>query len=251
MKNVLDLTGKKYIVTGASSGIGKATCRYLAELGATVILIARNEENLQQCIKELEGKNHKYYPFDFNQVTDIEKLVKKIVEENGKLDGLVHSAGICVFMPLKNTTYQHAMETLQPNLFAFMELLRVFSLKKYNTGSGSVVGISSYEVAAGLAGMAAYAASKGGIEPLVKVAAKELRGKNIRVNCIQPGWVKTEMLDQYLENVNSDEKALVRTANAIEPIEVARIIAFLLSDISSGINGSVVPVMGKWQGGED
>lgn len=251
MEHELDLTGKKYIVTGGSSGIGKATCQYLAELGAIVIMVARNEENLQRCIKELEGRNHKYYLYDFNDVVGIENLIKKIVEDNGKLDGLVHSAGICVFMPLKNTTYQHAMETLQPNLFAFMELLRVFSLKKYNTGSGSVVGISSYEVAAGLAGLAAYAASKGGIEPLVKVAAKELRMKSIRVNCIQPGWVKTDIMNRYLENVNNDEKALAKTAGAIEPEEVARVIAFLLSDISSGINGATIPVMGKWQGGED
>lgn len=251
MENSLNLTGKKYIVTGASSGIGKATCKYLAELGATIILIARNEAKLQECANELEGENHRYYVFDFNEVTEIENLIKKIVEENGKLDGLVHSAGVCVFLPLKNTTYQHAMEMMQPNLFAFLELTRVFSLKKYNTGSGSVVGISSYEVAAGLAGLAAYASSKGGIEPLVKVAAKELRMKNIRVNCIQPGWVKTAMLERYLEDVNSDRRALARTANAIEPVEVASIIAFLLSDISSGINGAVIPVMGRWQGGED
>lgn len=245
MKNILKLTGKKYIVTGASSGIGRETCKYLARLGATVILVARNEMRLKECIGELEGEGHRYYMFDFNQVTDIENFMKKIVEENGKLDGLVHSAGVTDIMPIKNTTYQKAMGMMQPNLFSFLEILRVFSSRKYNAGSGAVVGISSYAVASGAEGQAGYAVSKAGIELLTRVAAKELCEKRIRVNCVQPGWVKTKSLDRYFEEFSINEKEMAGTKNALEPIEVASVIAFLLSDISSGVNGAIIPIMGK------
>lgn len=246
MKNILDLTGKKYIVTGASSGIGRETCKYLAELGATVILIARNEMRLKECLGELEGEEHQYYVFDFNQVKNIEDLMKKIVVENGKLDGLVHCAGVTDIMPIKNTTYQYAMDMMQPNLFAFLEMLRLFSSRKYNVGSGAVVGISSYAVSSAAEGQAGYSVSKAGIEMLTRVAAKELCQRNIRVNCIQPGWVKnTNSLNRFLGEFNVNEKEIDGTKKALEPIEVASVIAFLLSDISSSVNGTIIPVMGK------
>ncbi len=251
MEKVLDLTGKKYIVTGASSGIGRETCKYLAELGAVVFLVARNELRLKECAEQLKGEGHKYYIFDLSDVENIESLVKRIVDENGKLDGVVHSAGKAVILPLKNTKYKVAMDHMNINLLAFLELVRVFSLKKYNTGAGSIVGLSSISTDVAWLGLSAYSMSKGGLAPFIKVAAKELLVKNIRINCVQPGWVKTEMMDHYLQDTNDSSKALARTANAIEPIEVASVIAFLLSDMSSGINGAVIPIMGRWQGGDE
>lgn len=247
MENVMDLTGRKYIVTGASSGIGRETCRYLAQLGATVILMARNEARLIKCKTELAGEGHKSYVYDLCQVADIGKLIERIVEENGKLDGLVYSAGDSELLPLKNTTYEHVMKIMTPNLLAFYEMIRLFSLKKYNTGSGSVVCLSSVAAVDGWSGMgiSAYSISKGGLESLVRVAAKEFIEKNIRVNCVRPGWVKTELMERYLEDSGNSKKAIAETANPIEPIEVASVIAFLLSDVSRGINGAVIPIMGR------
>lgn len=242
MENILDLEGKKYIVTGASSGIGKETCQYLAKLGATIILIARNEVRLKECVEGLEGKGHQYYMFDFNEITAIGDLMKKIVEENGKLDGFVHSAGVASLMPIKNTTYQYVMGIMQPNLFAFLEMLRLFSLRKYNTGSGAVVGISSFGVDDAPEGQAGYAISKTGVELLTRIAAKELQTKKIRVNCVQPGWVKTNVLDEFFKEFNVNEKEINEAKSALDPMEVASVIAFLLSDISSGINGAIIPV---------
>lgn len=250
MENVLDLSGKKYIVTGASSGIGRETCKYLAKLGATVILIARNEVRLKECRAELDGKNHKYYIFDLCQVSEIKDLIKRIVEENGKLDGLVYSAGDSELVPLKNSTYERVMNIMTPNLFGFLEMIRIFSLKKNNTGSGSIVGLSSVAAVDGQMGMGitAYSVSKGGVESLVRAAANEYLAKNIRINCVRPGWVKTELMNRYLEDSGNSDRAIAETANAMEPIEVASVIAFLLSDLSVGINGAVIPIMGKWQG---
>lgn len=246
MENILNLTGRKYIVTGASSGIGRVTCKYLANLGAVIILVARNEVRLKECIGELEGKGHKYYSSDLSKVEDIEALVKKIVEENGKLDGFVHSAGVGWSRPLKNTTSAFMQEVFNINLFAFVELLRCFSLKKYNSGSGSVVGVSSIVGTIGKEAITAYCASKSGMDSVVRVAAKELAGKNIRVNSVLPSWVKTQIMADYLEEVggNSDN-AMKFTANAIEPEEVASVIAFLLSDAASGINGASIPITGN------
>lgn len=246
MENVMELTGKKYIVTGASSGIGKETCKYLAKLGATVILVARNEMRLKECVEELEGKGHKYYCFDLSKVGDIENLIKKIVMENGKLDGFVHSAGIGPTRPLKNTTSSFMQEVFEINLFSFVELLRLFSLKKYNNGGGSVVGVSSATGMIGPVGVEAYCASKDGMDSIVKIVAKELTEKNIRVNNVRPSWVKTQIMDDYLEEVTGgNDEALQNISDAIEPIEVAGVIAYLLSDAASGINGACIPITGS------
>lgn len=241
MENVMDFTGRKYLVTGASSGIGKEVCKSLDQLGATIILVARDEMRLKECMTELSGKNHKYRIFDLTQVEAIESLIEGIVEENGRLDGFVYSAGVGPTRPIKNTRYEFIMEVFQINTFAFLELLRVFSLKKYNTGAGAVVGISSAQSVYPTKGAAAYSASKAGMDAFVKVAAKELSGKNIRVNSLQPAWVKTKIMTEYLENADSNNsETLSVVKNALEPSEVASVVSFLLSDAASGINGRTI-----------
>lgn len=246
MEHILDLTGKKYIVTGASSGIGRETCKYLGKLGATVILVARNELRLKECVKELAGGGHRYYSFDLSDVEKIEVLIKTIVDENGKLDGVVHSAGVGWCRPVKNTTYSFMRDMFNVNLFAFMEILRLFSMKKYNTGAGSVVAVSSHVGVMGQKAVTAYSSSKGGVDSIVRVAALELAEKNIRVNSVQPGWVRTDMMNEFLQEVAANgEKAVKDTARAVEAVEVASVIAFLLSDAASGVNGVSVPIMGR------
>lgn len=240
MEVTMKLTGKKYIVTGASSGIGKETCKYLAKLGATVILIARNEVRLMECLEKLEGEGHKYYCFDLSKIQSIENLIKKIVDENGKLDGFVHSAGVSITRPIKNTTKSVMQEVFEINLFSFVELLRLFSFKKYNNGGGSVVGISSIS-SHGYTGLGAYSAAKAGLDTIVRVAAMELVEKNIRVNNVRPGWVRTKMVGQYIEDGGSEKNL----SQMLEPVEVARVIAYLLSDEAVGINGVSIPITGK------
>lgn len=245
MNEIMNFTGKKYIVTGASSGIGKEICKKLSQLGATIILVARDETRLKECMSQLEGENHKYYIFDLSRVEGIEGLVKDIVEENGKIDGFVHSAGVGPTRPLKNTKFEFAMEVFKINTFAFLELLRVFSLKKYNTGSGAVVGISSAQSVFPTKGVTVYSASKAGMDAIIKVAAKELSDKNIRVNNVQPAWVKTKIMTEYLENADSNSSQTQSVVkNALETSEVAAAVAFLLSDASSGINGRSI-LMGQ------
>lgn len=250
MKKLLDLTEKKYIITGASSGIGRSTCKYLDKLGATLILVARDEERLQQCMEELQGKDHRCYCFDLNQISAIECFIKRLVRENSKLDGFVYSAGVGDFLPLKNATNIRLMQVMKINFFAFLEMVRVFSLGIYNVSPGAIVGISSYGVTLGLPGQSSYLVSKGGMESILKISAKELLKHEMRINCVQPGWVRTEMMDQYLRDVGDNDRAIGITSNALEPIEVASVIAFLLSDQSSGINGAIIPILGDWQGGE-
>lgn len=246
MDSLFNLTGKSYIVTGASSGIGKETCKCLTKLGATVYMIARNEERLKDVLISLSGDNNKYYVYDLNDVDGIEDLIKQIVFENGKLDGLVHSAGVGFSRPLKNSKYDFVQDILRVNFNSFVELTRVISLKKYNNGFGSIVGISSISSINGSKALSAYSASKSAMDSFVRVAAKELIEKNIRVNTVQPCWVKTDMMQEYIEDVaGNSEEALNKTEYAIEPDEVANVIAFLLSNASSGINGTSIPIMGK------
>lgn len=244
MENVKELMGKKYIVTGASSGIGRETCKNLARLGATVILVARDKVRLEESMQELVGKEHRCYSFDLREVEKIERLIELIVEENGKLDGFVHCAGMAPTRPLKNTKYEFVQEVFQINTFAFIELLRVFSLKKYNVGCGAVVGFSSAQSVVSSKGLAAYSAAKAGMDAIVRVAAKELFEKKIRVNSLRPAWVKTQIMIDYLEEAENSNQIKEDVAKALEPSEVAEVVSFLLSDASSGINGRSI-MMGQ------
>lgn len=242
MKNLIDLSSKNILVTGASQGIGAVVCKELAECGANVIMIARSKDKLMQLKNEL-GNNCHIYPYDLKDIDGIEKLIKQIVSEVGKLDGFVHCAGIGPTRPLKLSKYDFIHDVMLVNFYSFVEISRVYAMKKNNNG-GSIVAISSVGAIRANPAKVAYCASKAAIDGAVRALAVELKPNNIRVNSIQPGWVRTEMFEEYLNTLGDDVKKRFNSEDIyskntiIETYEVARTILFLLSDMSSAISGA-------------
>ena len=250
MFDFLDLKDKRIFVTGASSGIGREIAILLSKLGAKTILAARNEERLKQTMNVLEGSDHGYYCFDFKEISGIEELMQHIVDDIGKLDGFVHCAGITKEIPLQLTVFEAIHEIMLTNFYSFIEITRVFAKKKINNNGGSIVVMSSTLSLVGASAMSAYSASKAAIDGAVRALARELHSKNIRINSVMPGGVKTSMGDKYLEAFGDTEYAKYSVQRQymgiMEPSYIANLIAFLLSSASFYINGKAIPVDGGY-----
>lgn len=211
MINPMDLSGRKYIVTGASSGLGRQTCITLSNLGATVFAVARNAEKLEETVRlcnnsEISrGGGTKCYPCDLSNIDTIEKLVKDIVQENGKLDGLVHCAGITATKPLSSNTYDFLDEMMRINVYSFIELVKHLSKKKNCNQNTSIVAVSSAASIRGDKAKSAYCMSKGALDSACQAMAAELGSeKRIRVNTVNPGWINTQMYSDYAKDVGQE-----------------------------------------------
>jgi len=250
MINPLDLTGKHILITGASSGIGKATAIHISKLGAKISMISRNENKLKTTYSELEGTGHLMLPYDLMNINGIDEVIKKVITINGPLNGLVHCAGIAEMRPLSMTTTDFLHNMLLINFYAFVELVRCASKKNNYANGASFIGISSVESKLGDKSKTAYCASKAAMDAAVRCMAKELATKHIRVNTIIGGFVKTEMYDHYVRNVGIDafnHHVLSKQYLGLgEPMDFANAIAFLLSDASRFITGSGLIVDGGY-----
>lgn len=249
MINPMDLPGKRILVTGASSGIGKATAIRLAQLGANVVMLARDIDRLHETMTEMPGDDHLCYSIDLKEIENIEPLVKSIVKNAGKFDGLVHCAGIATMRPLKYTKYDFLHDMMLINYYAFVELVRVYANKQNNNG-GSIVAMSSTASKSGVKTKIAYCSSKAAIDGAVKAMAIELADKNIRVNSIVAGFVKTDMYDQYLSQAGEDaiERVVLNRQfmGLGESSDIANAIAYLLSDAAKFITGTGLVVDGGY-----
>lgn len=250
MKQIIDLTGKKIIVVGASQGIGQQTAITLSTVGAELILIARNADNLNKTKSLLSGEGHICKPFDIGQIDEIEPLIKGIVKESGKIDGLVYCAGITNDRPLTMFKPELVEEVLRVNLCGFIEMVRAATKKnRFNEGM-RIVGISSTSALKGAKAHMAYSASKAGMDGAVRAMAVELAEKGICINTVAPGMIHTSMYEKYLEGNGGAEGSanlglLGRQYLGIGRTEdVANTIAFLISPASRFITGVTLPVDG-------
>lgn len=250
MSKMMDLTNKLYVVTGASAGLGRQLSITLSELGAKVILVARNEEKMKQTIDAMEGKEHDIYLYDFTSVEGIETLVTQIVKKHGKVDGMVHCAGIGDLRPLAQSTYPFMLQMLNVHAFSFVELVRVFSKKKNCNEGASMIAISSAGTINADKGKTAYNMAKTALEGAIKPMAIELgTSRKIRVNAVRPGWIKTDMYYQYIDLFGHEESLKTEKKHFLgcaESYEIAEVIAFLLSDQSRQITGQSITVDGGW-----
>ena len=239
MKNIIDLSGRKILVTGASSGIGRETAMLLGSMGASVVLTGRDENALTETLGNMSeggGKKHYFITCDLSQPDGIAGLVEEAVGFDGKkLDGLVHCAGISVRMPIKNLNCDLLELLMRTNFYSFVELARQYSFRKNHNG-GSIVAVSSMSAIAADRGQIAYAASKAAINASVVAMSKELAKKKIRVNSVMPGMVNTRMLQQGYEVFG--ELKINQLMGPGEPIDIANMIAFLLSDAAKFITGA-------------
>lgn len=243
--------GKTILVTGASSGIGKATAKHLDSLGARVILVSRKEEQLKEVQATLRNESV-VCPMDLSEVQKIEPVIKPLVKEFGALSGFVHCAGMTDNRPLSMIKFEYLHRLMLANFYSFFELVRVLTKKgMYSADGMNIVAISSVAAKVGADAQTAYGASKAAINGAMHSMAKELAHKNIRINTILPAAVDTPMIQQYYDlkkTVDSGEgkPAGRQFLGMCQPEYVASVIAFLLSDESKWITGAEVPVDGGY-----
>ena len=245
--NPISLLDRRYLITGAASGIGRATSILLSKLGAELILVDINEKGLDETVAQCSSKVNKLL-VNLYDVSDIKKKIQEAVSMYGKLNGFVHLAGRPYLSPLKSINEKTTTEVFMLNAYAGVELAKVCSSRNVYAGDkGSLIFISSVYGLVGSAANVGYAMSKSALHGVTKSLAIELAPKNIRVNCIAPGFVKTKMLDDISSSFNSDYD---ETLNKLHPLglgeadDVANSVAFLLSDMSKWITGSVMNVDG-------
>lgn len=239
-----DFAGKRILVTGASSGIGAAITKSLADAGAEVIMVARNAEKLASAAESM-GVN-RYYTIDLSDVPSIGKKIEGIIKECGPLDGFVHSAGIGTVRPIKMCTYDYMKQMMDINFFSFIEIVRIITKKKNFHEGMSIVGISSVASQEGNQSKTGYCASKAAMDGAIRCLAKELASKRIRVNSVMPGITRTAIFDQIMDNGGDSEdlKGILQRQylGICEPKNIAATVSFLLSEEANYITGSSIPV---------
>jgi NAD(P)-dependent dehydrogenase (short-subunit alcohol dehydrogenase family) len=241
---MLKLRGRRVVISGASSGIGLETARMLASNGAQVCLAARNAELLDTAVDEI-GKAAWAWPCDVSDPAAVGRLVAEAQRRWGAIDGLVNNAGIAPMARLDETTDAVWDETFAVNVRGPFLLCREFGQLLHESTSPSVVNVSSNLAAKAIPGMAAYNASKAALNQLTRSLALEWAPR-VRVNAVMPGVIDTPI---HVTRGLSPEK--VEAMGDIHPMgrvgqprDVAAMIVFLLSDASSWVTGTVIPVDG-------
>ena len=250
MDSIFNLKNKNIIITGASSGIGRQCAIIFSQLGANVILIARNKERLKDTFNKLEKGNHLIIPQEITEYIELEEVIDNTIHKVGKISGFVHSAGIEMTLPLRNMQSSYYEEIFSVNVIAGFELARIISKKKYiNKDGASFVFISSVMGILGQAGKVGYCSSKGALISGARAMAMELEKKNIRVNCILSGVVETEMTNKMVENLPEESKKSIIDMHPLglgKPEDIANACTFLLSDASRWITGTNLIVDGGY-----
>jgi NAD(P)-dependent dehydrogenase (short-subunit alcohol dehydrogenase family) len=246
--NPLDIRGRKYLVTGAASGIGRVTSVLLSKLGAKLILVDIDLEGLEKT-KSLCTASEVILKLDLANPNTFKEEIYSVIPAFGKIHGFVHLAGVPYVSPLKTVNYDRAQDVFKINTYAAIELAKVFSSKRVYSGEqGAIVLISSVYGLVGSAANVGYAMSKGALQSATKALAIELAPKHIRVNCIAPGFVRTEMMDKVSSSFSSDDYLnnlkKLHPLGIGEPIDVSNTIAFLLSDMAKWITGTIISVDG-------
>lgn len=247
MRDLLNVKDRRYMVTGAGSGIGRATALLLSEMGAKVLLVDINEENLKKVQAECLG-GADLLVLDLTDANAIKGAIKDKAATFGKLNGFVHCAGLPYIAPLKVVNPDKTEKLYKLNTYAAIELAKVCSSKQIYAGeAGSFVLISSVYGLVGSAANVGYAMSKGAIVAITKSLAMELVGNGIRVNCVAPGFIKTPMakkVDSMMDDSYDERLNALHPMGLGDPEDIANAILFLFSDMSKWMTGAVLNVDG-------
>ena len=247
MKDLFQVKGRRYMVTGSASGIGRATALLLSEMGAKVLLVDINKESLLKVKSECQGETD-ILVLDLTDADAIKGAVKEKVTSFGKLNGFVHCAGLPYIAPLKVVNSEKVEKLYKLNTYAAIELAKICSNKQIYAGeAGSFVLISSVYGLVGSAANVGYAMSKGAIVAITKSLAMELAGNSIRVNCVAPGFIKTPMakkVDDMMDESYDERLNALHPMGLGNPEDIANAILFLFSDMSRWMTGAVLNVDG-------
>ena len=238
-----NLEKKNIIVTGASGGIGNAIIKKLNEAGANILASGTRIEKLEELKKNFEGI--KILKFDISQSDKIEEFIENATSElGGSLDGIVNNAGITQDNLAIRMSLDEWQKVININLTSTF-LMSKFAIKKMlKNKSGKIVNITSVVGHTGNLGQANYTASKAGIVAMSKSLAIEYAKKNININCISPGFIKTAMTDKIDDKFKEVIISKIPSARLGEPEDIANAVLFLSSDHSNYINGETLHVNG-------
>lgn len=237
------LVGKHILVTGASSGMGRVFCQMIAKEGATVSLLARNEERLKETLSMMNGDGNQYYVCDLTE----EDQIKATIAQLRPLDGVVFCAGINDYVPLKFVKQEKLAKIFQTNFFSQVILTQMLVKKKMVNKNASLVYISSLSSVLGVGGTLLYASSKAALNSAVRVIASELAPQGVRANAICPGIVRTEMLN----GTNIDEETFTKQEADYPlglgtPEDVGHAVLYHLSDGSRWLTGNCMILDGGY-----
>ena len=242
--DIIDFQGKKIIITGAGSGIGRETARVLNEHGAFVVMMDINEEGLKETAS-LCGNHCHTMVIDLTDPKAVAEAVSSVVAEYGKLDGLVHCAGISSRKPLNVLSKEGFSKVMDVNFYSFVDLVKQCAKKKHINEGGSIVVMSSISSIRGYKAKAEYCVSKAAVDAFVRCMALELAERRIRVNSVMAAEVLTPMALKAREiNATVGAVDFQSPIGPTQPEEVANTIAFLLSDATHTITGTALLIDG-------
>lgn len=239
--------GKRILITGASSGIGRSCALKLSEEGAELILVGRDQSTLA-----IAGVEHRVRGFtaDLSSESAVKETLGRIKKDVGPVDGLVLAAGLHVFRPLLMESYGDLARLFSVNVQGSLGVLALMLRNRLLARSSSVVFFSSAASSKGSPGAVAYAASKGALEASTRSLALELASQKIRVNAVAPGVVTTPMSEEMLGKLTTEQVDMLRARHPLgfgKPEDVAGAVMFLLSEEARWITGVVLPVDGGFR----
>ena len=243
MNNPFSLEGKKILVTGAASGIGRCVSVEASRMGATVILVDLNEERMKETLEMMSGSNHHIIAADLTEPEKIDSIASQV----DGLDGLVNCAGVGLTLPFKFCGEEELKRVMGINFYAPVLLTQTVVKKKKINRYASIVYMASIDgTVTGHIGNSIYSATKGAILGSARSQALELAPRGIRVNCVSPARVNTPLLkrDNISEEQVKANMQLYPMKRYAEPIEIAGYIIYLLSDVSTYTTGSNLVIDG-------
>ncbi|WP_395336284.1 SDR family NAD(P)-dependent oxidoreductase [Novosphingobium sp. BL-8H] len=249
MATPLDLAGRVALVTGASSGIGRATAEYLAERGAAVAVAARNDARGRETVETIvaNGGNAAFIHADVENPSDIATMVEWTVRRFGRLDIAFNNAGMTgAVAPFHEQSLDDWDEVIRTNLTSVFLCMKYEISAMLESGGGSIVNNCSGAGVIAAPGLPHYTAAKHGVLGLTKAAAKEYAARGIRVNAICPGFIDTPQLGRFIDSpeAKSATVAGIPMGHMGQPIDIARAVAFLASAEGAYISGDTMFVDG-------
>ena len=245
--NPFELDKYKVLVTGGSSGIGRETAILLSELGCTVVITARRSDRLESTLGQMRPGAHTAELFDLTNLEAIPEWVRTLANRHGPFDAIIHAAGVRTTSPLRVLSVEAFQQTFRINVDSAMMLAKGFRQKGCHKDSSGLVFLSSAAALVGSSAISAYAASKAALIGLAKSLAIELAREGIRVNCIAPGVVESEMTEEIRRTLSEEQFC---TLVAQHPLglgstrDVACAAAYLISGAGRWITGHTLVIDG-------